>query len=121
MRPPGSESTLERSSRPASDPFRIGAAKETEDVMTQPQTQAPALAVPPTLAASKTAIRTFKVESVSEAQLADLRRRIEATRFPDRETVADATQGVQLTTMQRLARYWSTEYEWRKCESRLQA
>jgi pimeloyl-ACP methyl ester carboxylesterase len=72
-------------------------------------------------ATDKTAIRPFTVPRVPEAELVELRRRIEATRFPERETVADATQGVQLATMQRLAHYWATEYDWRKCEARLQA
>src|SRR5215475_1275885 len=71
-------------------------------------------------ATDKTAIRPFHV-SVSEAELTDLRRRINATRWPDRETVSDATQGVQLATTQALARYWATEYDWRKCEARLNA
>ena len=71
--------------------------------------------------AEKTGIRPFKVETVPEAELVELRRRINATRFPERETVADASQGVQLATMQKLARYWATEYDWRKCEARLQA
>ncbi len=66
------------------------------------------------------AIRPFRV-SVSDAQLADLRRRITATQWPERETVADASQGVQLETIQALARYWATEYDWRACESRLNA
>jgi pimeloyl-ACP methyl ester carboxylesterase len=64
------------------------------------------------------AIREFRVKT-SEAELADLRQRIAATRWPDKETVADASQGVQLATMQKLARYWATEYDWRKCEARL--
>jgi pimeloyl-ACP methyl ester carboxylesterase len=68
----------------------------------------------------KTAIHPFEV-NFPEAELTDLRRRIEATRWPERETVPDQTQGVQLTTMQRLARYWATEYDWRKCEKKLQA
>jgi pimeloyl-ACP methyl ester carboxylesterase len=72
-------------------------------------------------AADKTAVRPFQVPTVPEAELVDLRRRIEATRFPDRETVTDATQGVQLKTVQNLARYWATQYDWRKCEARLQA
>jgi pimeloyl-ACP methyl ester carboxylesterase len=67
------------------------------------------------------AIRPFQVPTAPEAELVELRRRIEATRFPDRETVTDATQGVQLATVQNLARYWATEYDWRKCEARLQA
>jgi len=58
---------------------------------------------------------------VPEAELVELRRRIDATRFPDRETVTDASQGVQLATTQKLARYWATQYDWRKCEARLQA
>ena len=66
------------------------------------------------------AIRPFHV-NVPEAELADLRRRINATRWPERETVADASQGVQLATMQKLARYWATEYDWRKVEARLNA
>jgi len=66
------------------------------------------------------AIRPFQV-NVPEADLTDLRRRIQATKFPERETVPDATQGVQLATVQALARYWSTEYDWRKCQARLNA
>ena len=72
-------------------------------------------------AADTTAIRPFKPATVPESELVDLRRRINATRFPDRETVTDASQGVQLATTQKLARYWGTEYDWRKCEARLQA
>src|SRR5262252_6932712 len=71
-------------------------------------------------AADKTAIRPFHV-SVPETELTELRRRINATRWPDRETVPDQTQGVQLATMQALARYWATDYDWRKCEARLNA
>jgi pimeloyl-ACP methyl ester carboxylesterase len=66
------------------------------------------------------AIREFHV-NVPESELAELRRRIKATRWPDRETVSDATQGVQLATTQALAQYWATEYDWRKCEARLNA
>ena len=66
------------------------------------------------------AIREFHV-NVPESELAELRRRINATRWPDRETVSDATQGVQLATTQAVARYWATEYDWRKCEARLNA
>ena len=68
----------------------------------------------------QTAIRPFRVE-VPEAELTELRRRINATRWPERETVTDASQGVQLATIQALARYWATEYDWRKVEARLQA
>ena len=59
--------------------------------------------------------------TVPEAELTELRRRINNTRWPERETVTDATQGVQLATTQALARYWGTEYDWRKCEARLNA
>ena len=62
----------------------------------------------------KTEIRPFHFEA-PEAELIELRRRINATRWPDRETVTDQTQGVQLDTVQALARYWTTEYDWRKC------
>ncbi len=71
-------------------------------------------------AAEGNAIRPFRV-NIPEAELVDLRRRIGATRWPEQETVADKTQGVQLATMQKLARYWSTDYDWRKCEAKLNA
>jgi pimeloyl-ACP methyl ester carboxylesterase len=66
------------------------------------------------------AIRPFQVD-VPEAELTELRRRINATKWPERETVTDASQGVQLATTQKLARYWETDYDWRKCEARLNA
>jgi pimeloyl-ACP methyl ester carboxylesterase len=66
------------------------------------------------------AIRPFRI-NVPEADLGELRRRIKATVWPERETVPDATQGVQLATMQALARYWATQYDWRKVEARLNA
>jgi pimeloyl-ACP methyl ester carboxylesterase len=66
------------------------------------------------------AIRPFKV-NFPDKDLADLRRRIAATKWPARENVADATQGVQLSTMRELARYWQSDYDWRKVESRLNA
>jgi pimeloyl-ACP methyl ester carboxylesterase len=64
------------------------------------------------------AIRPFRVD-VPEEALVDLRKRIAATKWPERETVSDATQGVQFATMRELARYWETDYDWRKVESRL--
>jgi pimeloyl-ACP methyl ester carboxylesterase len=67
-----------------------------------------------------TAIHPFRVE-FAEEQLAELRRRIAATRWPTKELVADRSQGVQLATIQELARYWVTDYDWRKCEARLNA
>ena len=66
------------------------------------------------------AIRPFHVK-VPDAALVDLRRRVAATRWPARETVADASQGVQLATTQALARYWATQHNWRRCEARLNA
>ena len=71
-------------------------------------------------AADKDAIRPFRV-NVPEAELTELRRRINATKWPERETVTDQRQGVQLATIQKLARYWATDYDWRKCEARLNA
>jgi pimeloyl-ACP methyl ester carboxylesterase len=66
------------------------------------------------------AVRPFRI-NFSEEALTDLRRRITATKWPERELVSDATQGVQLATMQKLARYWATDYDWRKVEARLNA
>ena len=72
--------------------------------------------------AAETAIdvRPFEV-NVPEEELAELRRRIEATRWPSKELVADRSQGVQLATLQALARYWTTDYDWRKAEAKLNA
>ena len=66
------------------------------------------------------AIRPLNV-NFPEAELTELRRRINATKWPERETVTDASQGVQLATSQALARYWGTDYDWRKCEASLNA
>src|SRR5690242_16369510 len=113
----------------ASDPFRAGAARvkrfTQDDAMTQlqPQTQPqptpqamPAPGVKP--APDAAGIRPFRVD-VPETELVELRRRINATRWPDRETVADASEGIQLAMIQKLARYWGSEYDWRPCEARL--
>jgi pimeloyl-ACP methyl ester carboxylesterase len=70
--------------------------------------------------ADVTAIRPFTIET-PEDDLDDLRARIAATRWPEKEPVEDQSQGVQLATMQALARYWATEYDWRRCEARLKA
>jgi pimeloyl-ACP methyl ester carboxylesterase len=67
-----------------------------------------------------TAVRPFRVDMPEEA-IVDLRRRIAATRLPDKETVADSSQGVQLATMKELVRYWGAEYDWRTCEAKLNA
>src|SRR6266478_6506448 len=66
------------------------------------------------------AIRPFHV-NIPESELTELCRRINATRWPERETVTDASQGVQLATTQALAGYWATEYDWRKVEARMNA
>jgi pimeloyl-ACP methyl ester carboxylesterase len=71
-------------------------------------------------ATAASAIRPFRVD-VPEEDLVDLRQRITATRWPEKETVDDFSQGVPLATMQKLARYWTTEYDWRKVEARLNA
>ena len=86
--------------------------KETEmtDVLTRPAT----------VKATADAIRPFNVD-YSDQDLADLKRRIAATRWPNREIVPDQSQGVQLATIQSLARHWGTDYDWRKCEARLNA
>jgi hypothetical protein len=80
---------------------------------------ADASAKPPATVEDKS-IRPFHV-NVPEKQLVDLRHRITATRWPERETVADSSQGVQLATIQKLASYWGTEYDWRKAEAKLNA
>jgi hypothetical protein len=79
-------------------------------------------AAAPALSGTKgdNAIRAFRIV-VPEEELVDLRRRIAATRWPKRETVTDQSQGVQLATMQSLARYWATDYDWRKIEAKLNA
>src|SRR6266446_6540752 len=74
-----------------------------------------------TAAQDSTAIRPFTVPIVPQAALDDLRRRIAATRWPETETVADQSQGVQLATMKALAAYWGKTYEWLKCEAKLKA
>jgi pimeloyl-ACP methyl ester carboxylesterase len=79
-----------------------------------------ALALTSTAPRADAAIRPFRV-SIPDEALVDLRQRIAATRLPDREIVTDQSQGVQLATVQKLARYWQTEYDWRKCEAKLNA
>ena len=69
---------------------------------------------------NETEIRPFRV-NIPEEALVDLRRRIESTRFPSKELVADRSQGVQSATIEALARYWATGYDWRKCEAKLNA
>jgi pimeloyl-ACP methyl ester carboxylesterase len=73
-----------------------------------------------TMTPDPTAVRPFKAH-VSQAELDDLKKRLAQTRFPDRETVTDKTQGVQLATMKKLVHHWQAEYDWRKAEARLNA
>ena len=73
-----------------------------------------------TATAEATAIRPFRVD-IPQESIADLRRRLAATRWPEGETVADESQGVQLATMQELVRYWGTECDFRRFEARLAA
>ena len=72
------------------------------------------------LMSNETETRPFRVDMPDEA-IADLRRRIAATRWPSKELVADRSQGVQLATLRELARYWATDYDWRACEAKLNA
>ena len=88
--------------------------------MSRMSTTAPTATVFTELPAEKSGIRPLRV-NVPEAELAELRKRISATRWPDRETVTDQSQGPPLATMQKLARYWEAEYDWRKVEARLNA
>ncbi|BAY49402.1 haloalkane dehalogenase 2 [Scytonema sp. HK-05] len=85
-----------------------------------PQTDAQTQVAAKAIATEDSAIRPFHVH-VPQAALVDLRRRIAATRWSDKETVADQSQGVQLATMKELVRYWGTEYDWRKAEAKLNA
>jgi pimeloyl-ACP methyl ester carboxylesterase len=95
-------------------------SKTTRKKEDPPMTQTGATPQGSKQAADTNAIRPFHV-NVAEAELAELRRRINATKWPERETVADQSQGVQLATIQELARYWATEYDWRKVEAKLNA
>ncbi len=73
-----------------------------------------------TTASAESAVRPFRIE-VPQGEIDELRRRINAARWPTRELVTDRSQGVQLAAIQNLARYWTTEYDWRRCEARLNA
>src|SRR5262245_17987771 len=72
------------------------------------------------MSSSGSPVRPFRVE-ISQASLDDLRKRVLATNWPDKETVSDSSQGVQLATMQALAQHWATEFNWRNVEARLNA
>ena len=87
--------------------------------MTQPD-MSPQPGVTPSPGMTPPDVHPFSFTAADEA-LADLRRRVEAMHWPEKELVADQSQGVQLATMRALARYWATEYDWRKVEARLHA
>jgi pimeloyl-ACP methyl ester carboxylesterase len=95
---------------------------DRRDVLTASAAMAASGLIPMQAGAATTsdAIRQFNID-VPEAELTELRRRINATRWPERETVTDGSQGVPLAMIQELARYWATVYDWRKCEAKLNA
>src|SRR5262245_37063779 len=101
----------------AATPLGLLALGERGDAVTVASTSAIG-AISTTESSTDTSIRPFKFQASDDA-LADLRRRIAATKWPERQTVADNTQGVPLATMQKLARYWSTDYSWRTAEGKL--
>jgi pimeloyl-ACP methyl ester carboxylesterase len=103
--------------------FEASAGKTGSQVVSGVNSSSNTTTTPPPAGGSESQgsnIRPFQV-NVPEAELVELRRRVSATRFPERETVTDASQGVQLATIQKLARYWATQYDWRKVEARLKA
>src|SRR2546426_5446411 len=101
-----------------SHPIRFGHARQKRLKKENTMTQTTATQQLKEQARDKNALRPFHV-NVPEAELTELRRRIKATKWPERETVTDATQGVQLAFIQALARYWATDYNWRRCEAQL--
>jgi pimeloyl-ACP methyl ester carboxylesterase len=105
----------------ASSGYAQSVAPATEALMmtSQLQSTAPTSAGPRT-AAEGTAVRPFRIR-VPNAELVELRRRIKATRWPDKETVGDHSQGVPLAMVRELARHWAADYDWRKCEAKLNA
>ena len=100
--------------------LKLGAASLMTSLLPIPSLLAAQTESPPQgkAMADNNAIRPFHFEA-SQADLADLRRRVSATKWPEHEQVSDATQGVQLATIQKLAEYWATQHDWRKCEARL--
>jgi pimeloyl-ACP methyl ester carboxylesterase len=99
----------------------VTSSPNRRDILASSAAAGATAAIPTKLrAAGGDIIRLFRF-SAPEEELADLRRRIAATRWPEKETVTDSSQGVQLGTVQKLARYWATDYDWRKCEAKLNA
>src|SRR6185295_11126919 len=101
----------------ADETFRVLCPTVPESRSAEPMSATEAAAQ---TATDKTAIRAFEV-GFPEADLAELRRRINATRWPERETVDDDSQGVPLSTMKELASHWGMDYDWSKCEAKLNA
>ena len=79
------------------------------------------MSAPTETSAGTTAIRPFTIPVTIDAELQALRTRVAATRWPDQELVKDHSQGPKLAVMQELARYWAAEYDWRRCEAKLEA
>src|SRR5215468_11723091 len=102
--------------------LKLGTASLMTSLLPTPASVAAQTESPPKerAMADNTAIRPFHFEA-SQADLADLRRRVSATKWPEQEQVSDATQGVQLATVQKLAQYWATQHDWRKCEAKINA
>src|SRR5437879_5326033 len=103
-------------------PFVFASPNHAKETTMTTDTEAVAVAHGPAKrqAAENSSIRPFSYRATDE-ELNDLRRRIKATRWPEKETVADTSQGVPLVPLQDLARYWATDYDWRKCEAKLNA
>src|SRR5262245_40132432 len=100
--------------------FALSSPPTRRDFLAISATAGIASLIPASVSAAGDSVRLFSVNFPEEA-LADLRRRLAATRLPERENVADTSQAVQLATMQSLVRYWSTDYDWRKTEAKLNA
>src|SRR6516225_4523345 len=102
--------------------LKLGAASLMTSLLPIPASRATETESPPKekAMAGNTAIRPFHFEA-SQADLTDLRRRVSATKWPEQEQVSDATQGVQLATIQKRAQYWATQHVWRKCEAKINA
>jgi pimeloyl-ACP methyl ester carboxylesterase len=115
------ETVAQRETAAATTTRDVRVAQEDSKSMTQLNTaDTPREAPAARTTTEAESIRSFRAK-VSEEALADLRRRIQATRWPDKETVADRSQGVPLATMEELARYWATDYDWRTVEAKLNA
>jgi pimeloyl-ACP methyl ester carboxylesterase len=105
---------------PATETHSVSSFREATTIRQKETKMTQAVKVQSAASAENKSIRPFRI-NVPEDAIVDLRRRINATKWPERETVTDATQGVQLATMRELARYWQTDYDWRKVEARLNA